>query len=86
MNRSPVLLVVLRLLRIGLLFCAASVALIFAIEIWKNWFSGADHEMAVPDLAFLAVLVAIFAAALALVRSIAREVRKMETMGRENHE
>jgi hypothetical protein len=77
---------VLRLLRIGLLFCAGSVALFFAIEIWKNWLSGAEHEMAVSDYAFLAVLVAIFAATLALVRSIAGEIRKMETMGPENGE
>lgn len=86
MSWSPILLLVLKLLRIGLLFCAGSVALFFAIEIWKVWLSGADHELAVPDFAFLAVLIAIFAATLALVRGIAREIRKMESMGAGNHE
>jgi hypothetical protein len=85
MSRSPLLLMILKLMRIGLLFCAGSVLVIFAIEVWKDWFLGADHEMQAPDFAFLGVLVAVFAGALALTRSVAREIRKMETIGPENH-
>lgn len=81
MSKTPtVLLLLLRALRLGLLFCAICVALFFAIEVWKNWFSGAHHDMFVADYAFLTALVAVFAGALALWRSIAREIRKMETI------
>lgn len=79
-KRPTILLLLLRFLRLGLLFCAVCVALFFAIEVWKNWFAGAYHEMSLPDYAFLAVLVAVFAGALALVRGITREIRKMETI------
>jgi hypothetical protein len=82
MGRSPVLVVLLKLLRIGVVFCAASVLFFFLIEVWKNWGSGATHIISLPDYVFLAVLVAVFAGALALVRAIAREIRKMETIDR----
>ena len=82
MNKTPVvLLLLLRILRIGLLFCATCAVLFFSIEVWKNWFAGAQHDLSVPDYVFLAVLVAAFAGSLALARSIDREIRKMETMG-----
>jgi hypothetical protein len=77
MSHLPLLL--LKVLRTGLLVCAGLVGLSFLIEVWKNWLSGAQHEMSAPDYVFLAVLVVVFAGALALVRAIVREIRNMET-------
>ncbi len=80
MSHIPVALLLLSLLRIGVLFCAASAALILAIELWKMGLSGADHEMSMTDYAFLAVLAGVIAAAVALARSIGREIGKLKAI------
>ena len=84
MRHAPALFV-LRLLRIGLLFCAGSVTLFFTIEVWKNWLSGAEHQISLPDYLFLAVLLGIFVGAVSLLSAIAREIRRM-TAPRGDHD
>ncbi|CAN5510602.1 hypothetical protein BH10PSE7_BH10PSE7_00750 [soil metagenome] len=72
----PLMQFILRSIRAGLIVCSGLVGLFFAIEIWKNWFSGAEHVLVARDYAFLVVLVLIFSGSLLLVRSITRELRK----------
>ena len=67
---------ILRAVRSTLIVCAGLVALFFALEVWKNWFAGAERTLDVRDYGFLIVLLAIFGGSLLLVRSISRELRK----------
>jgi formate hydrogenlyase subunit 3/multisubunit Na+/H+ antiporter MnhD subunit len=73
---TPLMQFILRALRATLIVCAGLVALFLAIEIWKNWLSGAEHVLAARDYGFLFVLVALFTGSIVLVRSISRELRK----------
>ena len=80
MSRIPVALLILRLLRIGVVFCAVSAALILAIVLWKETLSRTDHEMSMADYAFVAVVAGVIAAAVALSISISREIAKVKRL------
>jgi hypothetical protein len=56
MSHPSVAVLILRLLSIGVRFCAGSAALILAIVLWEQTLSGANHEMSMTDYAFLAVV------------------------------
>ena len=78
MSRIPVALLFLRLLRIGVLFCVGSATLILAIVSLEQTLS--NHEMSITDYAFLAVVAGVIAAAMALSRSINREIGRAKTL------
>lgn len=78
MSRIPVALLILRLLRIGVLFCVGSATLILAIVSLEQTLS--NHEMWITDYAFLAVVAGVIAAAMALSRSINREIGRAKTL------
>ncbi len=80
MNHPSVAVLILRLLRIGVRFCAGSATLILAIVLWEQTLSGANHEMSITDYAFLAVVAGVIAAAMALSRSINREIGRAKTL------
>ena len=78
MSRIPVALLILRLLRIGVLFCVGSATLVLAIVLWEQTLS--NHEMSITDYAFLAVVAGVIAAAMALSRSLNREIGRAKTL------
>ena len=78
MSRIPVALLILRLLRIGVLFCVGSATLILAIVLWEQTLS--NHEISITDYAFLAVVAGVIAAAMALSRLINREIGRAKSL------
>jgi hypothetical protein len=78
MSHPSVAVLILRILRIGVLFCAGSATLVLAIVLWEQMLS--NHEMSITDYAFLAVVVGVIAAAMALSRSINREIGRAKTL------
>ncbi|MGE0008334.1 MAG: hypothetical protein AB7S92_22490 [Parvibaculaceae bacterium] len=60
----------------GVRFTAAALAAIFALVLWQKAFPAAASGLARQDYAVLAVLAALFAAALWFARAIARELRQ----------
>ncbi len=78
---DPLTRLLLRLLRIGLFFCAFAAGAILAIEVWKNWLWVADHVMSAADYGFLGVLLAVLAGSLVLARTIRREMAKTPPTG-----
>jgi hypothetical protein len=78
---DPLARLLLRLLRIGLFFCAFAATAILALEVWKNWLWVADREMSAADYGFLAILLAVIAGSLSLARAIHRELSKIPPTG-----
>jgi len=80
MSHQSVAVLILRLLHIGVRFCAGSAMLILAIVLWEQTLSGANHEMSMTDYAFLAVVAGVIAAAMVLSRSINREIGRAKNL------
>ena len=80
MSHPSVAVLILRLLRTGVRFCVGSATLVLAIVLWEQTLSGANHEMSITDYAFLAVVAGVIAAAMALSRSLNREIGRAKTL------
>jgi hypothetical protein len=66
----------LRVLRAASIVCAAIVALIMAIELWKRWLGGMGQPPAAADYLFFAVLIGLFLGLVLLCRAISRELHR----------
>ena len=60
----------------GVRFAATALAAAFALVVWQKGFSAAAAGMTREDYTFLAVLAALFVAALWFARALTRELRQ----------
>ena len=74
-EQSPAAML-LRVLRAAAIVCAAVVALIMAIEVWKRWLVSTGTGPVAADYVFFAVLIGLFLGLILLVRAITRELRR----------
>lgn len=71
---SPLLRLLLRILRGGAVGAAGLVAAFIGIELWQRWTPEGFSGMTRQDLSFMVVLVLLVVGALWLARSIEREL------------
>ena len=74
-DMSPLLTILMRVLRAGAVGAAVLVALFIGIEIWKRWTPDGFATMTRQDISFNIVLIVMLIGALLLARSITRELR-----------
>lgn len=74
-DMSPLGRFILVALLWGVRFAATAFALIIALVIWQKGFSEGSLGLVRQDYVFLAVLAALFIAALFFARSVKRELR-----------
>jgi hypothetical protein len=74
-DMSPLGRLILIAMLWGVRFAAAAIAAIFVLVVWQKGFSAAA-ELTRQDYTFLAVLAALFVAALWFARALTRELRQ----------
>src|SRR5687767_3482579 len=75
-DMSPLGRLILIVILWGVRFAAVAIAAIFAIEVWKKWFSASAAEITRQDYTFLVILAVLFMGALWFARSVMRELGK----------
>ncbi|HUR43420.1 MAG TPA: hypothetical protein VMZ01_04895 [Aestuariivirga sp.] len=75
-DMSPLGRLILVAILWGVRFAAVAIAAIFAIEVWKKWFSASTAEITRQDYMFLIILAVLFIGVVWFARSVMQELRK----------
>ena len=78
---SPLMILILRMMRGGAVAAAIFMVLVIGIEVWKRWRFGGFGSMGRQDVTFMVVLVLMLVGFLWLARSITSELRKHDRSG-----